>query len=136
MNQPLPDAILSKTVLVIDDVQSAQKVVSRILTRLGFTNVLGAKSLAEAYQIIDETYLGLIITDIHLKDGAGFALIDALKQRERFVPILFITSDMDPESWETVQKLGQKMTYLLKPFSPETLAAKIQELAAKIQELF
>jgi two-component system phosphoglycerate transport system response regulator PgtA len=128
MNQPLPDAILSKTVLVIDDVQSAQKVVSRILTRLGFTNVLGAKSLAEAYQIIDETYLGLIITDIHLKDGAGFALIDALKQRERFVPILFITSDMDPESWETVQKLGQKMTYLLKPFSPETLAAKIQEL--------
>jgi CheY-like chemotaxis protein len=128
MNQPLSDAILSKTVLVIDDVQSAQKVVSRILTRLGFTNVLGAKSLADAYQIIDETYLGLIITDIHLKDGAGFALIDALKQRERFVPILFITSDMDPESWETVKKLGQKMTYLLKPFSPETLAAKIQEL--------
>jgi CheY-like chemotaxis protein len=128
MNQPLSDAILSKTVLVIDDVQSAQKVVSRILTRLGFTNVLGAKSLADAYQIIDETYLGLIVTDIHLKDGAGFALIDALKQRERFVPILFITSDMDPTSWETVQKLGQKMTYLLKPFSSETLAAKIQEL--------
>jgi len=125
---PLSDATLSKTLLVVDDIPSARKIVVRILSKLGFKQIKEASSIAEATLAIDNNYLGLIITDVHLKDGEGFALLDELKTRERAVPIIFITSDMESDSFEKAKKLGQKIGYLLKPFSPHVLASKIEEL--------
>jgi response regulator of citrate/malate metabolism len=128
MNKEIPDSVRQKTLLVLDDLPSARKIVTRFLNRLGFEDVLEASSLKEARAVLDAEELVLIIADIHLKDGLGFSLMEVIKQRQQDVPILFITSDLDPESLRITLHLGQKMDYLLKPFSDKILAAKIGDL--------
>jgi response regulator of citrate/malate metabolism len=128
MRKEIPDLVRQKTLLVLDDLPSARKIVTRFLHRLGFDDVLEASSLQEARDVLEEEKLVLIIADIHLKDGLGFSLMDVLKKQQQDIPILFITSDLDPQSLCLTLHLGQKMDYILKPFSDQILAAKIGDL--------
>ena len=124
----LTEAQITKSLLVVDDIPSARKVTMRFLTRLGFKSIKEASSRAEAAEVITNTYISLIISDIHLKDGMGFAILDTLIELERSIPILFITSDFDESAYEAAQSYGRKIDYLLKPFSPESLSEKISVL--------
>lgn len=127
MAAPTFSSITSITVLVVDDIPSARKIVVRLLQQLGFTSIVEASSLQTAIEVIESKYLGLIISDIHLKDGKGVELLEAITQRERSIPLLFVSSDLDLGR-ESHPPSSSLVLYMTKPFSKHILQDKIAEL--------
>ncbi|MCO6430773.1 MAG: response regulator [Deltaproteobacteria bacterium] len=110
------------SVLVVDDIPSARKVVLRMLTSLGFKNLQEASSAAEARQKMQVLDVKLVIVDLHLKDALGTDLMGPPHpDNPAFV---IITSDMDKSSFQRALEIGA-VHYLLKPFSPASLIEKI-----------
>ena len=130
MNQiKLDPAILALSVLVVDDVSSARRVVTRILSMLGFEKISEASGVSEALGKIIDTDVQLVISDLHLKDGKGVDIVAQANEnsavKDRNVSYIIITSDMDRANFDRALELGV-MAYLLKPFSPAALAEKIE----------
>lgn len=110
------------TVLVIDD---NRDMCMFICAAIGSEyRVLVAYSGVEGLRILDEEPVELIICDIMMPQMDGHAFLSAIRERERFTPLIFLTARDSLE--EQIQSLREgAMNYLTKPFSAEMLVATI-----------
>jgi two-component system catabolic regulation response regulator CreB len=109
-------------ILVVDDEPAIRESLAFALKREGF-GVLEAASLKEAQALADEQ-ADLIILDLVLPDGNGLDFLRGLRARTD-VPVIVLTSRDD----ETDRVLGLEMgadDYVLKPFSPREVAARVR----------
>jgi len=116
-------------ILVIEDDPIVQKLLRDTLRPEGYEVVLcsdGAKGLKAALTERPD----LILLDVNLPDTTGMDVCRALKSDAelRHIPVVMMTG----ESREVAQKieglsLGAE-DYLLKPFSPRVLAARVRQL--------
>ena len=115
-------------ITVVDDLSAARRVMVRTLTTLGFKNLTESDSCAKALAQLKTTPCALVITDLHLKDGLGTDLLTAVREapelKDKNIPFIIVTSDMDKEAFQQAVDKGVS-SYLLKPFSPKTLAEKL-----------
>ncbi|MGE6531005.1 PAS domain S-box protein [Pseudomonas sp. NPDC077382] len=130
---PLPaNEIDGETVLVVDDEPDVRMLVTEILQELGY-RVLQAADGREALQVLQGgRAVTLMITDVGLPGGMnGRQLADAARQRDSHLRVLFITGYA-----ETVVMgdgpLEPGMRIVTKPFSIDTLAARIAELRGEV----
>lgn len=116
------------TILVVDDIPSARNVVVRFLKKLGFTQISEAGDVDDAVTKIASTPFSLVISDVHLKDRSATEILDQVKAKNlpHKASFLIITSDLEKSTFQSVVSSGAS-TYLLKPFSPQLLAQKIEE---------
>ncbi|MCR5788492.1 MAG: response regulator [Lachnospiraceae bacterium] len=118
-------------VLVIDDDTAVCTLIKNILEPAYEVRecLLGR----EALQAAKEFSPALILLDIHLADGNGFAVMEALRKDEATeeIPVLLLTGDNDTETEENGFKSGAA-DYIRKPFSPDIL----KQRAKRIIELF
>lgn len=128
MTTDLPDMISKELkILVIDDVPSARKVLGRMLNMIGLSNLTEVSSVQEAVETLKSGQaFGLVISDIHLKDGKGTDILETVNALEEKLPTIFVTSDMEKSTFLAAMDKGAS-TYLLKPFSPPQLVTKIKE---------
>ncbi len=128
MSVTLPENVSKSTkILLVDDVPSARKILSRMLRMLGLTELVEAGSVQEAIEkLTSDTQIDLVISDIHLKDGKGPEILDTLLSLGKNIPTIFVTSDMEKATFQLAVEKGAS-TYLLKPFSPIQLVMKIKE---------
>jgi DNA-binding response OmpR family regulator len=121
------------TVLLVDrDTQLGQKI-STMLTR-GY-RVLEAENAERALQHLLKHTPDLVIVDLTLSDSGGEQLVRELRQRHALlaVPILFVTASTDATSRaRMLQWAGQD--YLLRPFEPAELRARVQNLVGMRRE--
>lgn len=118
-------------ILVVDDVPSARRVLVRMLRTLGFADLIEVSSVTEALATVSTSPVELIIADVHLKDGMGTDILSKMQEDGAApIPFLFITSDMEKETFIKAIKMGAG-SYLLKPFSPTNLESKIKECLNK-----
>ena len=121
-----------ETVLVVDDEPAVRVLVVEILEELGY-RVLQAADGHSAVQVFESGEpISLLITDVGLPGGMnGRQLADAARQRDPLLSVLFITGYA-----ETVVMgsgpLGPRMRIITKPFSIETLEARIAELRGEV----
>jgi CheY-like chemotaxis protein len=125
----IPDTISrDSTILVVDDIAAARRVVVRMLGILGFTNILEAQNSSEAMAKIKSREITLVITDLHLKDSLGTDLLIETRNdaniAQKHIPFIIVTSDMDKESFKHAIQAGVS-SYLLKPFTPDSLAERL-----------
>lgn len=116
-------------ILIVDDVPSARKVVSRFLSSLGFDHLSESGSGQDALDLLQQREFHLVVTDLHLKDMLGVDLL--IKARERAgnqdLPFLVITSDLEKESFEKVAR-EPFISSLMKPFNRNQLTKKILDI--------
>lgn len=98
----------SKRLLLVDDEQELLKMVSDILKDAGFETVLTAMSVKEAVLTTKEENPDLIVLDVMLPDGDGFALMQQLRTFSS-VPIIFLTAK--DEASDKLSGLGQTTTF-------------------------
>ena len=67
-------------ILVVEDHEDTRTVLERLCSRCGF-NVFSAATLHEAIQLVQTTAFDVIISDIALPDGTGYALISEVRRR-------------------------------------------------------
>ena len=96
------------------------------LARSGFA-VTPARTLAQARACLAAGRFDLLILDVTLPDGTGFALCEELRRRGSRVPILFLTaSDGEVSVIRGLDSGGDD--YLTKPFRLGELCSRIRAL--------
>ncbi|RQP22788.1 sigma-54-dependent transcriptional regulator [Piscinibacter terrae] len=105
-------------VLVVDDERDAAETMAMLIADAGFT-VSTAGSLRDARRQMALRKPDLVLLDLHLPDGSGFALYDDEVMGEN-TEIVFVTGQGDLESSLKALRLGA-VDYLLKPVAPEHL---------------
>jgi DNA-binding response OmpR family regulator len=109
-------------VLVVDDEPAIRESLAFALKREGF-DVLEAGSLKEA-RALEDRQSDLIILDLVLPDGSGLDFLRALRSRSD-IPVIVLTSRDE----ETDRVVGLEMgadDYVLKPFSPREVTARVR----------
>lgn len=109
-------------VLIIDDEEDMRDLVQIYLENSGYL-CEQASSGVEAYSIIEEQQIDLIILDIMMPDEDGFCVCEKIRSFSQ-VPIIFLSAK--GEEWDKVKalQLGGD-DYIVKPFSPGELVARI-----------
>ncbi len=108
-------------ILVVDDEPAIRESLAFALKRDGFA-IAEAASLREAQQQLEGA--DLVILDLVLPDGNGLDFLRALRAKSD-VPVIVLTSRDE----ETDRVVGLEMgadDYVLKPFSPREVAARVR----------
>jgi two-component system cell cycle sensor histidine kinase/response regulator CckA len=115
-----------ETVLVVEDEELVRKLAARLLRRLGY-RVLTAGSGPEALALVDQQDepFELLLTDIVMPLMNGWELAETLTARSPTTKVLF-TSGYTSDVIAKHGVLDQDVRFIAKPYTRETLAAKIR----------
>lgn len=113
-------------ILLADDEASMKHVVEHIVEDGGH-EFLYAKNGAEALALFDEHAPDLVILDVMMPDMNGFDACDAIRKRDKAVPVMFMSAKGDIVDKSMGFRMGCD-DYLVKPFSPAELALRIEAL--------
>lgn len=113
----------TKKLLLIDDEPELLKLESSILHDDGFFNIFTAKNMMEGIEICKKEKPDLVLLDVMLPDGDGFALLESLREFTD-IPVIFVTAKDQPDDKLSGLTLGAD-DYILKPFMPEELLLRI-----------
>lgn len=111
-------------ILLVEDDRVIVRSLREFLTSEGFAvdAVDGQRTATE--KIAAESF-DLLLVDISLADGNGFAVCAAAK--ERGLPVIFLTASGDEYSTVTGLEMGAD-DYIAKPFRPRELMARIRSV--------
>jgi DNA-binding response OmpR family regulator len=115
-------------IFLVEDDQTIAKNLTSLLRSEGFS-VVHADSQKAALSLLDEGRYDLALVDIGLADGNGFAVCTAIKEKQG-IPVIFLTAADDEISVVTGLNLGAD-DYVIKPFRPRELIARIQATLRK-----
>jgi DNA-binding response OmpR family regulator len=115
---------VSDRILIVDDEQPIIDLLRIVLEREGFSDIAEANTAEQAIALTREQEPTLVVLDVMLPDGDGFAVAPRLREFTR-APILFLTargSDLDKL---TGFEVGGD-DYVTKPFNPLEVVARIK----------
>ena len=121
-----------KRILVVDDDAEVREIVRAMLNSIGYV-VVAVDGANAAISLIEGDLPDAILTDIHMADGDGFELINAVRNRGLRIPIVAMSGG----SWtlsgtdhlELARKLGAA-AIVDKPFRSSHLAEAIDRVIA------
>jgi len=122
---------LTKKILLADDDKYTATVVKRHLNGEGF-EVLHCKDGVEALSASNENPISLFILDVKMPKMNGFELLALLREKPSFqkTPVIVLTAVGEDSQIVRGFELGAD-DYMLKPFSPVELVARIRRLLKK-----
>lgn len=131
MNPPSPsldNPFARKIILVVDDSPTERHLLVDLLTRQGYTVVTAENGLDAIAKIRVERPM-LVVMDVVMPGANGFQVTRALARdpETQSIPVILCTS----KSADTDRIWGMRQGasgYMVKPFDPEQLLAKIADL--------
>lgn len=116
-------------ILIVEDDIAIVKNLSQFLRSEGF-EIEYVTSQKDALNIIEEKEYDLILLDVSLGDGNGFAVCSAIK-KNKYTPVIFLTASDDEYSVVTGLDLGAD-DYISKPFRPRELVSRIKSVLRRV----
>ena len=115
--------------ITVDDSLTMRRIIKNTLSKIGFKNVLEAADGIEALDVLAKENIDLIITDWNMPEMDGLEFIKNLKSNEDFkdIPILMVTTEAAKEDILDALRQGVN-NYIVKPFTSDTLKAKVIKL--------
>lgn len=119
-------------VLVVDDFNTMRRIVKNILGQLGFANIEEAEDGKEALDKLKAGGYGIVISDWNMPNMMGIELLKAVRQDEELkkLPFLMVTAEAEEENLIEAVEAGVS-TYIVKPFTADTLENKLDALFKK-----
>ena len=122
---------MSARILVVDDDAALAEMVGIVLEGEGFTPSFCADG-AEALAAFRENKPDLVLLDLMLPGFDGIEVCGQIRQ-ESGVPIIMLTAKSSEDN--LVQGLGEGADdYVVKPFSPKALVARIHSVLRRVDE--
>lgn len=116
-----------KKILIVEDDITFALMLKTWLSRKGF-DVTHTGNVADAQKQLSKEFYTLILSDLRLPDQEGITLLSWLKKQNKSIPpFIIMTSYADIQSAVQAMKSGAS-DYIAKPFNPEALLIKINEL--------
>ena len=113
-------------ILVVEDDKNLRKLITTYLQRNKY-NTYEATNGEEALNVLDQSYIDLIVSDIMMPKMDGYKLIKSLREAKYDVPILIITAKSEIEDKKEGFLLGAD-DYMVKPIDIEEMLLRIQVL--------
>lgn len=113
-------------ILVVEDDKNLRKLITTYLQRNKY-NTYEATNGEEALNVLDQSYIDLIVSDIMMPKMNGYELIKSLREAKYDVPILIITAKSEIEDKKEGFLLGAD-DYMVKPIDIEEMLLRIQVL--------
>ncbi|MCM2281233.1 MAG: response regulator [Bdellovibrionaceae bacterium] len=119
-------------VLVVDDMLTMRKIVSKTVKELGFTYVAEAADGALAWQVLCNEPIGIVISDWNMPNCTGIDLLKRVRADDRFkkLPFILVTAEAEATQVAEAVKAGVD-NYIVKPFTPDALKKKLAETHQK-----
>jgi two-component system chemotaxis response regulator CheY len=106
-----------------------RRIIKNTLERIGYRQSVEASNGLEALEALRDGSINFIITDWNMPEMSGLEFVTELRSRVDYqkIPVLMITTrGMKEDVLQAVQ--AGVNNYMVKPFTPETLQAKINKL--------
>jgi two-component system chemotaxis response regulator CheY len=116
-------------ILIVDDSPTMRRIIKNTLERIGYRQSVEASNGLEALEALRDGSINFIITDWNMPEMSGLEFVTELRSRVDYqkIPVLMITTrGMKEDVLQAVQ--AGVNNYMVKPFTPETLQAKINKL--------
>lgn len=116
-----------KTILVVEDSKTSQKVINMVLNREGLQTI-PATTGEEAIELAGSHTPELILLDVMLPDMTGYDVLIQLKQKNLLsdIPVIMLTGKRGAEDRIKGLQAGSS-EYLTKPFDPQKLTSIIKK---------
>ena len=119
--------VASKNILIVDDSATIRKLVGLTLKFKQY-HVATANDGMEAWDMLQKENFDMVIIDILMPTMDGFQLLSKIKSDEKLknIPSVLLTTEGDEANKQKGMELGAD-SYLVKPFQPQQLLAKVEE---------
>ncbi|RRJ97992.1 response regulator [Opitutaceae bacterium TAV4] len=123
----------SPHIAVVDDHRDIRELVGRYLEQHGY-RVSAAESAAAFRRLLERSAPDLLVLDIMMPGEDGLALCRDIRASSPHLPVIFLTAMAE----DTDRIVGLEMggdDYLVKPFNPRELLARIRAVLRRTQAL-
>lgn len=119
--------------LVVDDSATMRRIIINSLQRIGYADCVEAGDGQEALAAFGPA-VGFVITDWNMPNMTGVDFVRALRARDDgvSVPIIMVTTRSVREDILTAAQAGVN-NYVVKPFTPQVLKEKIDQVLGALQ---
>jgi two-component system chemotaxis response regulator CheY len=113
-------------ILVVDDYPTMRRIVRNLLDQIGFKDVEEAGNGAEALEKIKVSRYDMVISDWNMEPMTGLELLKHVRADAALAktPFIMVTAESKTENVVAAKQAGASQ-YIVKPFTAETLKAKI-----------
>lgn len=116
-------------ILAVDDSPTMRRIIINTLKRAGYEDVQEATDGRDALAKLKVDKFDFVITDWNMPEMDGLTLVTTIRKNEetKSMPILMVTTRSVKEDIVEAMKAGVN-NYIVKPFTPDTLKAKIEQV--------
>lgn len=116
---------MRKTIMTVDDAATMRKMITFTLKSAGH-DVLEASDGKEAYDVLSQRSVDLVITDVNMPNMNGIELVRSLRAlpAHQKTPILMLTTESQPEMKQKGKEAGAT-GWIVKPFQQDQLLAVV-----------
>ena len=116
-------------ILAVDDSPTMRRIIINTLKRAGFNQVSEATDGKDALAKLKTEKYNFVITDWNMPEMDGLTFVTTLRSDPdlQTMPVLMVTTRSVKEDIIEAMKAGVN-NYIVKPFTPETLAEKINQV--------
>ena len=126
---------LNTRILVIDDMMTMRRIVSKVCNELGFKDITTANDGALGWQALCDAKpgIGVIISDWSMPNCTGLELLKRVRGDKRFAHLPFIMVTAEAEKTQIIEAMKAGVSeYVVKPFSADQLKLKLQNVHTKL----
>jgi len=116
-------------VLLVDDQLSMRALARTALQQIGIINIEDASDGEEAFRVLVQRPVHLVISDFNMPKLDGLGLLRAIRSHEpvRGIAFIMLTGRADKELVQRAVQFGVN-NYIVKPFTAAHLKEKIEEV--------
>jgi DNA-binding NtrC family response regulator len=119
------------SILIVDDEDATRDLCRDIVTEMGL-EVHTASSTSEALEILEESAVDVVVTDLRVPQLGGLELLKHIGSNQPNTPVMVLTQYGTIETAIAATRLGAR-DYVTKPFHVEELRAKIERLIQSVE---
>ncbi|MEN6385217.1 MAG: response regulator, partial [Phycisphaerales bacterium] len=128
---------MSWKILIVDDSSLTRKIVRRVIemTQMDVSEFLDASNGEEALNILKQTNVDLVLSDLNMPNMSGVEMVHHMKQKgdTKAIPVVIISTESKTARIRELLAEGVK-DYLHKPFTPEEFKSLIQTVCSTGEE--
>jgi two-component system, cell cycle response regulator len=110
-------------ILTVDDSRAVRTIVGKQVKELGF-DVLEAEDGIQGLEVLKESSVDLVLLDVTMPNMDGPTMLQKMRESGNKTPVIMLTSESKRSIVAGAMKQGIT-DYILKPFKPEELRAKV-----------
>lgn len=118
--------------LVVDDMDSMRRIMSKNLNQMGFKNIVTAANGSEALHILRSQPIQVVISDWNMPVMSGLDMLKAIRAETKLanLPVLMVTAEAARHQVEMAIDAGVS-DFMVKPFTVNSLETKLTKIISK-----